>query len=97
VKDENVNPYYKGIAVIVGSFAELDAKDGDTTLIDQTGAFNNATSPWRHSAREILGLSALKNGDRSKAAEYFKIITEDATAPKETKDRADEMLTIVSK
>ncbi len=97
VKDENVNSYYKGMAVIVGSFAELDMRDGDTTLIDQTGAFNNATSPWRHSAREILGLSALKNGDRSKAAEYFKTITEDATAPKETKDRAGEMLTIVSK
>jgi len=96
-KDENVNPYYKDMAVIVGSFAELDAKDGVSTLIDQTGALNNAISPWRHSAREVLGLSALKSGDKSKAAEYFKTITEDATAPKEIKVRAGEMLTIVSK
>ena len=50
-----------------------------------------------HSAREVLGLSALKSGDRSKAAEYFKTITEEATSPKEIKVRAGEMLTIVSK
>ena len=95
--DENVDSYYNGMAVIIGAFTELDTKDGDAQLIVQAGALNNATSPWRHSAREILGLSALKNGDRSKAAEYFKTITDDATAPKEIKDRAGEMLTIVSR
>ena len=74
----------------------IDAKDDDATLITQAASLNNAKSPWRHSAREILGLSALKNGDKSKASVFFKAIADEATTPIEIKDRAAEMLIIVS-
>jgi hypothetical protein len=94
--DHRASTYYKDMAVVIGAFAELNAKDSDATLIAQVTSLDDGRNPWRHSAREILGLSALKNGDKSKASAFFKAIYEDATAPKEIKDRASEMLTIVS-
>ena len=95
--DHKNSIYYREMAIVIGAFAELGAKNDDATLIAQVGPLNDATNPWRHSAREILGLSALKNGDKLKASSFFKSIFEDATAPKEIKDRADELLTIVSR
>ena len=94
--DQKSSPYYRNMATIIGAFTELDSKDDDATLIDQATFLNDAKSLWRHSAREVLGLSAMKNGDKSKAATFFKAIAEDATAPREIKDRASEMLIIVS-
>jgi hypothetical protein len=94
--DYKISTYYREMAVIIGAFGELDAKGDDTELIAQAESLIDAKGPWQHSAREILGLNALKNGDKSKASVYFKAIAEDATASKEIKDRANEMLTIVS-
>jgi len=94
--NNKINTYYKEMAIIIGAFVELDTKDKEATLIAQVESLNDAKNPWRHSAREILGLNAMKNGDKSKASLFFKTIAEDATAPKEIKDRAGEMLIIVS-
>lgn len=96
VNDHKTSTYYKEMATIIGAFVELDAKDGQATLITKAASLNNGKNPWRHSAREILGLSALKTGDKLKASVFFKAISEDATTPKEIKDRASEMLTIFS-
>ena len=94
--NNKINTYYKEMAIVIGAFVELDTKDKEATLIAQVESLNDAKNPWRHSAREILGLNAMKNGDKSKASLFFKTIAEDATAPKEIKDRAGEMLIIVS-
>ena len=94
--NNKINTYYKEMAIIIGAFVELDTKDKEAILIAQVESLNDAKNPWRHSAREILGLNAMKNGDKSKASLFFKTIAEDATAPKEIKDRAGEMLIIVS-
>ena len=94
--DDKTTTYYREMAIIIGALAELETKDDDVTLITKAVSLNDAKSLWRHSAREILGLNALKNGDKSKANEFFKAIAEDASAPKEIKDRASEMIVIVS-
>jgi hypothetical protein len=94
--NNKINTYYKEMAIVIGAFVELDTKDKEATLIAQVESLDDAKNPWRHSAREILGLNAMKNGDKSKASLFFKTIAEDATAPKEIKDRAGEMLIIVS-
>jgi hypothetical protein len=95
--NNKASTYYMEMAIIIGAFVELSAEGVDATLITQATSLNNEKSPWRHSAREILGLSALKNGDKSKAAVFFKAIAEDATAPQKIKDRAGEMLAIISR
>ena len=94
--DHKTDIYYREMAVIIGAFAELDSEDDNSTLITLAASLIDSKGPWRHSASEVLGLNALKNGDKSKASVYFKAIAEDATAPQEIKDRANEMLTIVS-
>lgn len=93
--DNDVTPYYRDMAVILGSFAELDSGASGSSLIDRAAALNDAENPWRHSAREILGLNALKSGDNTKAAEFFKAIADDATAPQTVKARIGEMLKII--
>lgn len=93
--DSDVTIYYRDMAIILGAFVELDNGASGASLIDSAAALNDAENPWRHSAREILGLSALKNGDNSKAAEFFKAIADDATAPQTVKARTGEMLKII--
>ncbi len=95
--DPKIGSYYREMAIVIGAFVELDSKTDDAALITQVASLNDAKNPWRHSAREIMGLSSLKNGNKSKAYIFFKAIAEDATAPEEIKNRADEMLNIVSR
>lgn len=93
--DSSLTPYYQDMAVILGAFVELDSNDSGVQLIEKVGTLTGETNPWRHSAREILGLSALQSGDIGKASEYFQAITDDATAPQTIKTRTSEMLTIL--
>ncbi len=94
--DADLSPYYRDMAIILGALAELDDSGANSTLIARVGAIDTALNPWRHSAREILGLSALKNGDTEKASSYFKTLADDATAPQAIKSRASEMLMILN-
>ena len=93
--DTSASSYYKNMAIILGAFAELDSGASGSSLIGRVSELNDATNPWRHSAREILGLDALNKGETSKAAEFFKAIADDATAPQTVKARTGEMLKII--
>lgn len=93
--DQDISSYYRDMAVVLGAFVELDDGAASGALVGRAGTLDNPLNPWRHSAREILGLSAFKNGDKTKASSYFKTIADDATAPQAIKSRASEMLTIV--
>jgi hypothetical protein len=52
-------------------------------------------SPWRHTAREILGLSAWRHGDFAAAKTYFEEIAADQEAPQGLRQRVALMLTLV--
>lgn len=93
--DSSLSSYYQNMAVILGAFTELDSNNAEAPLIERVAKLTDGTNPWRHSAREILGLSALQSGDTTKASEYFKAISDDATAPQAIKARTSEMLTII--
>ena len=53
-------------------------------------------SPWRHSAREILGLSAWRTGDYAAARVYFDQINNDVDSTKELRSRAQLMLGLIA-
>jgi hypothetical protein len=53
-------------------------------------------SPMRHSAREVLGLSAYKHGDFKRAKEWFEQITGDAQSPRNIANRAQMMLDLIT-
>ena len=50
------------------------------------------SSSWRHSAREIQALVALRRGDAARAGDLFAKIAEDAAAPQGLRARAAEMM-----
>jgi len=55
-----------------------------------------ATSPWRHSAREILGLAAWKAKDLPTATKWFEAMVGDRDVPGSARQRADVMLQLIS-
>jgi hypothetical protein len=53
-------------------------------------------NPMRHSAREALGLSAYKNGDFKRAADWYKAIGNDQQTPVNVGNRAKIMLDLLT-
>lgn len=55
----------------------------------------NAGRPWRHAARELSGLLALRAGDRKTARERFAAIADDLQAPQGMRARAAQVLAVI--
>ena len=54
-----------------------------------------ADRPWRHAARELSGLLALRAGDRKTARERFAAIADDLQAPQGMRARAAQVLAVI--
>jgi hypothetical protein len=65
--------------------AELTAKLEPLTAADR---------PFRHTARELLALSAWRNGDSAAAKRWFDLIATDAETPAGTRARLDVLMTL---
>jgi hypothetical protein len=66
--------------------AELEARVGPLAAIG---------NPWRHSAREILGLAAWRTGDLATSRKYYEQIAEDQEKPADLQSRAQFMLALI--
>ncbi|WP_096701008.1 tetratricopeptide repeat protein [Magnetospirillum sp. 15-1] len=89
--DGSVDKVYRDMSAIRAAYLVLDS--GDAAAIEKSvEPLAAEASSWRHSAREILALVALKRGDAPRAAELFAKIAEDAAAPQGLRTRAAEML-----
>ena len=53
-------------------------------------------SALRHSAREVLGLSAFKHGDYARAKEWFDAILNDGESPRNVANRAQMLLDLMT-
>lgn len=79
-KDDAVDPMLQDFARL--QIAML--KFGSTPfpeLRNQLSALANDRSPWRYSARELLGIGAMKAGFGSEARNHFKRLLGDRTTP----------------
>lgn len=92
--DTSLPQIYRNEAIVLGAFQELDTAD-PAALEARVTPLSGGDSPWRHSVREITGLIALRSGDRDKARETFRALSQDATAPAAIRNRAGEMLAIL--
>jgi hypothetical protein len=52
-------------------------------------------SAWRFSARELLGLSAYRQGDMTKAEGQFSTLLSDPATPPNMRERANMMLALI--
>lgn len=89
--DSAVDKVYRDMATIRAAYLTLDGAD-PAAVEKQVEPLAAESSSWRHSAREILALAALKRGDAARAADLFGKIAEDAAAPQGLRARAAEML-----
>jgi len=59
-------------------------------------ALAGAGSPWRHSARELIGLAAWKAGEVAEAERWLAQASADPEAPQGVKSRAEVLLTLIA-
>lgn len=64
-------------------------------LQDRIGDLASTGNPWRHSAREILGLAAYRTDDLGTARDYFTQIVEDQETPQDMRQRAQLLLAVI--
>lgn len=89
--DGAVDAVYRDLARLKAAYLKLDA--GDAAAIEASvQPLAAESSAWRHSAREVLALAALKRGDKGRAAELFGRLAEDSAAPQGVRSRAAEMV-----
>lgn len=56
---------------------------------------SGAESSWRHTARELLGLSAYRTGEYGEARRWFDALLSDPTVPPNARARADMLLSLI--
>lgn len=96
--DGGVDEIHRNLAMILGSFQELNVPGLDLTALDKRlQPLTADNSPWRFSAREISAIIANRAGDRDKARKLFSSLAEDRGAPQGIRARAREMLSIFGK
>lgn len=91
--DGHVDKIYRDLALLKEAYLDLDSAD-PAALEKKIAPLAEETSPWRHSAREILALLAVKQGDTAKAIELLTRLSDDPAAPAGVRARAAELLAI---
>ncbi len=96
--DPDVEPLYRGLAVVLGALQELNIAGTDGAALEKRlEPLMADSSPWRFSAGELTGLLAKRSGDTAKAKKLFAGLAADPRAPQGIRNRAREMLSILGK
>ncbi len=93
-KDSKLDPILRGFAKIQAAMLRVDDAD-HAEMKKRLGNLTITGNYWRHSAREILGLSARKATKYKEALGYFDTIIKDNAAPRELKNRATMMIALI--
>lgn len=92
--DADTDSILKGLATIQAATLRLDTADYAemerrlNPLVDQG-------SPWRYSARELLGLSAYRLNNMPEAEKQFSALVAEQGTPSNLRERADMMLALI--
>jgi hypothetical protein len=93
--DQGVHPIMQNVARLRAAFLLVDSAD-DAEIKRRIEPLAAPGSAFRHSARELLGLAALKAGDYESAGRWFDMIVADPQAPQSVRERAGTMLGLVA-
>ncbi len=83
------------LARIRAAFLRVDDADKGE-MENRLKGLNDPLSPWRHTARELMGLHAWKRGDYNKANEFFGQILADTASPRDIRQRAAQMRDLIA-
>lgn len=93
--DARLDLQMRNLARIRAGYLLIDEGDLDGAT-ERVGDLAVPDGAWRHSAREILGLSAYLAGDMAAAAGHFEDIVSDGEAPDELRNRAQLMVALTA-
>ncbi len=89
--DGSADPLFRDLAVLLLANETLDDAD-PARLTARLQPLTVETSPWRHTARELTALLAIRAGEMDRARELFTALSDDDTAPIGVRGRATEIL-----
>lgn len=89
-----VDLVFQDFSRIQAAMLRVDDAD-EAEMKKRLGSLAEGTSSWRHSARELLGLSAYRVGNITSAENYYNQILSDRTAPVGIRQRAEMMLSLI--
>jgi hypothetical protein len=92
--DAETDTILKGLATIQAATLRLDTADYVEMERRLEGLIDQG-SPWRYSARELLGLSAYRQNNIPGAEKQFSELVADQAAPQNLRERADMMLALI--
>jgi hypothetical protein len=86
--DPTVNPVWQDLARLRAAMLRME--DGEATAVQPVlERLATPTNPWRHTARELLGLLGLKRGDYDFAGKWFDQIAADRETPQGLRSRLE--------
>lgn len=91
----------RGLPPLVGDLARIRAAllltdtQSPEELRSRIGDLADTGSPWRHTAREILGLASYRTNDMTAARKYFDEIVNDQESAQGVRQRAQLMLALI--
>jgi hypothetical protein len=92
--DSTTDNILKGLAKIQAATLRLDTADYAEMERRLQGLIDQG-SPWRHSARELLGLSAYRLNNMPEAEKQFSALIADQGTPANLRERANLMLALI--
>ena len=92
--DPEADTILKGLATIQAATLKLDTADY-AEMERRVKGLIDENSPWRYSARELLGLSAYRQNNVPAAEKQFSELVADQGTPQNLRERADMMLSLI--
>src|SRR5215470_1637769 len=92
--DPETDTILKGLATIQAATLRLDTADY-AELERRVKSLVDQGSPWRYSARELLGLSAYRQNNIPAAEKQFSELVADQATPQNLRERANMMLSLI--
>jgi hypothetical protein len=93
--DANVEPVMQDLARLRAAMLRLDAAEPGAVQ-PALERLATPTNVWRHTARELLGLSAIKRGDYDGAGRWFDQIAADRDTPQGLRGRLELYTSLVA-
>lgn len=94
-QSSKLEPVYRDLATVLSVMHQVQTGDpGQLTARLQPLVADS--SPWRHSARELTALLAIRSGDKAAAGRLFTQIQNDPAAPAGVRSRATELAALYS-
>ncbi|WP_454813957.1 tetratricopeptide repeat protein [Labrys neptuniae] len=93
--DSSLGPVLQSLAKVRGGYLLVDTASY-ADLAGKIEPLTAANEPWRHSAREVLGLAAWKAKDLANASKWYQAVITDKDVPQALRQRAELMLQLIA-